>query len=261
MSDPTPNLDLTTVPTGTLEPSGPINDALQILDAVIQLSVEAADLTVPPTTIADDAGKRWIVADSATGAWSGHDGEVALCTGSTLWRFIVPGEGWFAWNKDNDEELSFDGSAWVVAGGGSGTGDVDGPASSIDDRIATFDGTTGKLLQDGGKTIAEVRAPTIKTTVSSNTITPDGDTDLVRPAALSAGLTIANPSTTPADGWGMVFELKDNGTTRTLTWGSKYAGRCSALPTATIAGKQHVIGASYNAADDKLYCDYALVQP
>jgi hypothetical protein len=38
----------------------------------------------------------------------------------------------------------------------SGLGDVVGPASAVDDRIATYDGTTGKLLQDGGKTIATV---------------------------------------------------------------------------------------------------------
>ena len=35
-------------------------------------------------------------------------------------------------------------------------GAVIGPASSVDDRIATFDGTSGKLIQDGGKTIATV---------------------------------------------------------------------------------------------------------
>lgn len=34
-----------------------------------------------------------------------------------------------------------------------GTGDVVGPASSTDSRIALFDGTTGKLLKDGGKGI------------------------------------------------------------------------------------------------------------
>jgi len=37
-----------------------------------------------------------------------------------------------------------------------GTGDVVGPSSSVDDRIATFDLTTGKIIQDGGSTIADV---------------------------------------------------------------------------------------------------------
>lgn len=39
-----------------------------------------------------------------------------------------------------------------------GLGDVVGPASAVDDNIATFDLTTGKLIQDGGSTIAEVLA-------------------------------------------------------------------------------------------------------
>jgi hypothetical protein len=37
---------------------------------------------------------------------------------------------------------------WETAGGGSG--DVVGPASSVDNSIAIFDGTTGKLVQDSG---------------------------------------------------------------------------------------------------------------
>jgi len=40
----------------------------------------------------------------------------------------------------------------IVAGGG----DVVGPASAVDNNIATFDGTTGKLIQDGGTTIADI---------------------------------------------------------------------------------------------------------
>lgn len=44
----------------------------------------------------------------------------------------------------------------LAAGGGGGSGDVVGPASAVTDRIATFNGTTGKLVKDGGKTIAVV---------------------------------------------------------------------------------------------------------
>lgn len=32
---------------------------------------------------------------------------------------------------------------------------VSGPASAVDDRIATFDGTTGKLIQDGGEAVTD----------------------------------------------------------------------------------------------------------
>lgn len=37
-----------------------------------------------------------------------------------------------------------------------GPGDVVGPASAVDDRIATFDGATGKLIQDSGVLISSV---------------------------------------------------------------------------------------------------------
>lgn len=39
---------------------------------------------------------------------------------------------------------------------GAGTGDVVGPASAADNRLAAFDGTTGKLIKDSGVTIANV---------------------------------------------------------------------------------------------------------
>jgi len=40
----------------------------------------------------------------------------------------------------------------------AGAGDVVGPAGAVDGRIAVFDSTTGKLIKDGGQTIAEVLA-------------------------------------------------------------------------------------------------------
>lgn len=42
---------------------------------------------------------------------------------------------------------------WNGSGGGGGTGDVVGPASSTDNAITRWDGTTGKLLKDSPNTI------------------------------------------------------------------------------------------------------------
>lgn len=48
----------------------------------------------------------------------------------------------------------------VVAGqDGTGTGDVVGPSSSGNGNIATFDGTTGKLLKDGGLPLSDISSP------------------------------------------------------------------------------------------------------
>lgn len=45
-------------------------------------------------------------------------------------------------------------TAWTAAG----SGDVVGPVSATDGHIATYDGATGKLIEDGGASIADVRA-------------------------------------------------------------------------------------------------------
>lgn len=42
------------------------------------------------------------------------------------------------------------GTLTISASGGSGTGDVVGPASAVNNRFAAFDGTTGKLIKDSG---------------------------------------------------------------------------------------------------------------
>lgn len=104
-----------------------------------------------------------------------------------------------------------------------------------------------------------VAKPKIVTTITSGTIIPAGDTDLVRPAALTAALTIANPTGTLVDGASFEVQLYSVAA-QGLTWGSKYADRMGTLPTTTVAGKHHCIGLEYHAADDTLYCRYAQVQ-
>lgn len=48
------------------------------------------------------------------------------------------------------------GTVAAPVGGGGGSGDVVGPASATDDRIAAFDGTTGKLIKQGSVTASAV---------------------------------------------------------------------------------------------------------
>ena len=60
------------------------------------------------------------------------------------------------------------GTAWEAYTPSSGTGDVVGPASAVSGNIATFDGTTGKLIQDGGKALP---TGTIVGTTDTQTLT------------------------------------------------------------------------------------------
>lgn len=89
------------------------NEALRVLDAIVQLSVQSAGDT-PPATPA--VGDRHIVGTGATGAWAGQAGSIAVREAAS-WLFQVPQEGWLAWRQDTAGLVVFDGADWVPHGG------------------------------------------------------------------------------------------------------------------------------------------------
>lgn len=86
------------------------NEALTLLDILVQASVESADLAAPPGSPSE--GQCWVVAESATGAWSGHDGALAGWTGGG-WRFAQPVAGMRAWAMDRGHAIIHDGTQWT----------------------------------------------------------------------------------------------------------------------------------------------------
>ena len=84
------------------------NEALGILDTVVQLTVLARDLTVPPGSPAD--GDRYIPAAGATGAWNSWDGHIAVYNGG--WSRIVPKPGFKAWVKAERLTLTYEDGVW-----------------------------------------------------------------------------------------------------------------------------------------------------
>ena len=100
------------------------NEAIRVLDALVQPSVAGPPDGTPPANAAE--GTRWIVGADAVGAWAGHEGEVAWRTDGA-WSFLAPRRGW-QFRVETGGSLSFDGSAWV------GEGDV-----------ATFPDTVDRL--------------------------------------------------------------------------------------------------------------------
>lgn len=97
------------------------NEALRRLDAIVQLAVTDRDLSAPPAE--PENGDRYLVAASATGDWTGHDGEIAAYQDGA-WMYYQPREGWIAWVSDEDAALAFDGSGWVALSSGGGGGSV-----------------------------------------------------------------------------------------------------------------------------------------
>jgi len=62
--------------------------------------------------------------------------------------------------SDDGKVLTYDLGTDTFILSTSGQGDVIGPASAVDDRIAVYDGTTGKLIKDSGVSISAITAST-----------------------------------------------------------------------------------------------------
>ncbi|MFC4625070.1 DUF2793 domain-containing protein [Daeguia caeni] len=107
--DQTPNLNLPFILPSQAQKHVTHNEALRILDAVIQLRVLSRTLEEPPAT--PDEGSRYIVAAAATGDWVGHSGDIA-CFIDGGWLFITPASGWLAYVEDEAKLRLFDGTNW-----------------------------------------------------------------------------------------------------------------------------------------------------
>lgn len=85
------------------------NEALRILDTLVQLAVLDRDLAAPPGSPTE--GQRWLVAASPTGAWSGHAKHIAVWQDGA-WQFCVPQIGWLVYVIDEGVLLAWTGSVW-----------------------------------------------------------------------------------------------------------------------------------------------------
>ena len=112
MSDLSPHLSLPYLAPAQAQKHVTHNEALTLLDAVVQLAVQSRSQAEPP---ADPAlGVRYIVPPDATGVWSGQAaGMLALWDGQA-WRFFSPAEGWRGQVLDEGAELVWQGGAWAA---------------------------------------------------------------------------------------------------------------------------------------------------
>jgi hypothetical protein len=94
-------------------------------------------------------------------------------------------------------------------------------------------------------------SPNIQSVASSATVTPTFSNDQVNITAQAAGLTLANPTGTAVDGWGMAIRIKDNGTARAISFGTQYRAIGVTLPTTTVVSKTLYLGMIFNNSDTK----------
>lgn len=140
----TPNLALPEIAENQRSKYLTHNEALQLIDVLVQARVVDKDLTSPP---AHTDGNLYIVAASATGDWNGQDGNLAASINSS-WEFVTPETDFLVFVQDENLWYRYNGTNWV-----QDPYTVTGPASSTDNAIARYDGTSGGSIQDSGWTI------------------------------------------------------------------------------------------------------------
>jgi hypothetical protein len=86
---------------------------------------------------------------------------------------------------------------------------------------------------------------------SAATVTATSTNDLVKITAQAAGLTLANPTGTFAEGQALIYRIKDNGTARAITFGANFRAVGVTLPTTTTISKTTYVGCIFNSTDTK----------
>ncbi len=106
----TPILGLQELVASQSQPHIPINTALRVLEASGQISVLAQE-NDPPLSPVD--GDRYIVGDTPTAEWVGHERELAVLIGGG-WTYLVPLDGWIAYDIATAQFVFFDSTvpAW-----------------------------------------------------------------------------------------------------------------------------------------------------
>ena len=91
----TPNLVLPYIAGSQAQKHVTHNEAIWLLDGMVQLSVLSRIEAAPPGSPTD--GSRYIVASGATGAWAGWDLNVAFWVDGS-WMRLIPRVGWIAYS-------------------------------------------------------------------------------------------------------------------------------------------------------------------
>lgn len=125
------------------------------------------------------------------------------------------------------------------ATGSSGSPGATGPAGSNGSPGIT--GPTGPFSN----------TPTVQSIISSSTVTPTDSDDMVVITAQAVPLSLANPTGTWAQGKDLLIRIKDDGTSRAISYDTGYRPIGVSLPTFTTSNKTIYLGIVYNSDSSK----------
>lgn len=150
------------------------NEALVIIDNILQNGVIDKDLTTPPEN--PNSNDIYIVGKNATGDWADKDKQIAFYDNG--WRFVEPREGFIFWVNDEDKLYTYNGSKWVEAVASSGSGNTGGTSDvqELNDLLDVEITSAGKydILQHDGtdfvntKSLQQLTMLGINATADSN---------------------------------------------------------------------------------------------
>jgi len=111
MTDTSSNLKLPFILPSQAQKHVTHNEALQILDALVQLIPISSSRSEGPASAQE--ADIYIIANSATGVWSGHDHEIAVYRAKS-WQFYPPRVGWRAYIPAQNMQIVYTGKNWIL---------------------------------------------------------------------------------------------------------------------------------------------------
>ena len=109
MSDTSARLGLPYIAPSQAQKHVTHNEALQRLDALTLLTLEAVEAIDPP--VVPGQGALYARAATPQGDWAGQGGQLAYWSG-TAWLFLPPSDGWHGWDKGAGVMRVYQGGAW-----------------------------------------------------------------------------------------------------------------------------------------------------
>lgn len=119
--------------------------------------------------------------------------------------------------------------------------------------LSNVDNTSNATERAAAATLSNKRiSPRVNTIASSATPTTNTDNyDIVDITALAAAITSMSSGLTgtPTIGDILVFQIKDNGAARAITWGASFTAKGVALPTTTVLSKLLTVSFMWNGSN------------
>lgn len=214
-------------------------------------SVDALNASDFRTAIGAGTGGGDVSSDTSTSV----DGEIALfksTTGKLIQRATGTGVA-----TVTSGVLGVSGTSTTATFGTIELGHASANTLSAASGVLSVEGVVIPSISSTNTFTNKRNTPRVTSISSSATPTINTDNcDAVTITALAANITsmTTNLSGTPNNFDTLIIRFKDDGTARTITWGSSFASSQATLPTTTVISKVLTVGLQWDSVKSKWIC-------